>query len=600
LARARSRSWSWRFASPPQAIWQLLADTARFNEAAGLPNHAIEERPQTDGSVDYLGRARKGPFALEWRERPVNWVSGQWFEHRREFSRGPLAFLTASLRLAPEGTGSRGDYRIEAAAANPAGALILASGFFESAGRTFAKLAETADACAQGMRDTPFDYAAPEPGAEARARVDAAVRAIEASGLGHGFATRLGAHLLSAQEVELTRIRPLALARAWAADSQSIVELCLQATRAGLLELTWGLLCPRCRVAKATTGGLDGLARGAHCATCNIDYDRDFSRNVELSFRPSPRIRALSAGEYCLFGPMSTPHIKLHLTLEPGESREIVAGLAPGAYRLRTLEAGPQCDLEWPGGGFPEVAVDDDAVGAGAPAPDGLVRLTNRSRHRRTLVVEDRAWAADALTADRATSLQAFRDLCSDQLLRPGDEVAIARVALMFTDLRASTALYAGIGDAPAFHLVRAHFAWLAGIVRQHNGAIVKTIGDAIMAAFAEPADGLAAALAIQEGIAQFNAENGESLIIKVGLHEGACIAVTLNDRLDYFGTTVNMAARLQGESRGGDVVLSAEIAADPAVAALLDGRRVSPDEARLKGFAEPVAFHRLVFAQRA
>jgi class 3 adenylate cyclase len=123
----------------------------------------------------------------------------------------------------------------------------------------------------------------------------------------------------------------------------------------------------------------------------------------------------------------------------------------------------------------------------------------------------------------------------------------------------------------------------------------VKTIGDAVMAAFAEPTAALAAALAVQRGVAEFNrASEAGPIVIKLGLHAGPCIAVTLNDRLDYFGTTVNLAARLQGKSLGGDIVLSGEILADPPVRALLAGVAVTAETAQVKGFAEPVAFWRV------
>jgi class 3 adenylate cyclase len=113
------------------------------------------------------------------------------------------------------------------------------------------------------------------------------------------------------------------------------------------------------------------------------------------------------------------------------------------------------------------------------------------------------------LTADRVATLQAFRDLFSDQVLRPGDEVGIRRVTLLFSDLRGSTALYDAIGDAAAYRLVRDHFAYLAAIVREHEGTVVKTIGDAVMAAFHDPAEGLKAAIAMQERVASFNATAG-------------------------------------------------------------------------------------------
>ena len=177
------------------------------------------------------------------------------------------------------------------------------------------------------------------------------------------------------------------------------------------------------------------------------------------------------------------------------------------------------------------------------------------------MIVESRDWVSDALTADRATTLQTFRDLFSEQVLRPGDEVGISQVTLMFTDLRGSTALYERVGDAGAYRLVREHFAFLAGVIRERNGNIVKTIGDAVMAAFVDPADGVQAALEVQRTVATFNESlSGEDLVIKLGVHCGSCIAVTLNDRLDYFGSTINMAARLQGESDGGDIVFSEDL----------------------------------------
>ena len=157
----------------------------------------------------------------------------------------------------------------------------------------------------------------------------------------------------------------------------------------------------------------------------------------------------------------------------------------------------------------------------------------------------------DALTADRMATLQAFRDLFSTEVLRPGDEVAIGRVTLLFSDLKGSTALYEAVGDAAAYRLVREHFAYLAAIIREHDGAIVKTIGDAVMAAFHDPLQGLRAAIAMQERVAELQREEPRPIVLKLGLHEGPCIAVTLNDRLDYFGQTVNLTARLQGESRG-------------------------------------------------
>jgi class 3 adenylate cyclase len=595
MGKARRRTWVWHFDAPPAEIWPIMADTARFNEAAALPKHAIEEIPQSDGSVLYLGRLKRGPFTLQWREKPVNWVHAQWFEHCREFRNGPFRSLCAALELSPEGAGSRGVYSVTVVPANLLGSAILAGGFFSKAGRTFGKLAAEANRFALGQRAEPFDHAVPVVTPEISRRVDAMVAAIDATPNGHGLVRKLADLLFKAQEVDLWQIRPLKLARDWQVAARAAIELCLQAVKSGLLELHWDLLCPRCRVAKVSTAALDRLPTGAHCSTCNIDYGRDFSRNVEASFRPSASVRPIAGGQYCLFGPMSTPHIKVHVTLDAGESRDVPVQLPAGDYRLRTLEPGPEQAIAWDGGGFPEVIVDDVSLHAGPPAPAGSVRLTNRSRRLLTLIVEERAWVKDALTADRVTALQAFRDLFASETLRPGDDVGIGEITLLFTDLKGSTGFYERVGDARAYHVVREHFAFLAARIREHDGAIVKTIGDAVMAAFVDPGNAVRAALSIQEKVADFNAgHGGEAIVIKLGLHKGPCIAVTLNERLDYFGSTVNLAARLQAQSIGGDIVLSRVLAEDPAVAAALNGRQRAEEAATIKGFERPVSFLRV------
>ncbi|HKY96194.1 MAG TPA: adenylate/guanylate cyclase domain-containing protein [Kiloniellales bacterium] len=583
-----------RFEASAAELWPFAGDTQRFNEAYGVPKHRIVETPRADGSVEFRGFARIGVVNLEWLDHPVNWVAEQWLEHRRDFVRGPLAFLNATLRLVPRTDGGTdGVYQVDLAARTLFGRLI-AGKVLKAGLANFLKAAASAERYLAGRQTLIFDYKAPQPDEATRARVSQQIERIEASGHGHGLAARLVDDIFTRQEVDLVRIRPLALAKRWGVAARQAIELCLEATRAGLLTLRWSLLCPRCRVAKAEVASLDALPRGAHCPTCNIDYDRDFAKNVELAFAPAPAVRPVIAGEYCLFGPLSMPHVKLHVTLQPGERRTLAGRLASGPYRFRTLEPGLQEDVEV-GDAVPAFTLKEQSIALGAPAPPGQFVLANETERPRTLVIEERRWVEDALTAERVSTLQAFRDLFSQEVLRPGDEVAIEHVTLMFTDLRASTALYGRIGDASAYGLVRDHFAFLAAIVRRHDGAIVKTIGDAIMAAFHRPQDALAAALAIQREVAAFNqAHPTTPVAIKLGLHGGPCIAVTLNDRLDYFGSTANMAARLQAESEGGDIVLAADFAKDPRLEELLAGLPTERAEAVLKGFDQPVGFLRL------
>jgi class 3 adenylate cyclase len=158
-------------------------------------------------------------------------------------------------------------------------------------------------------------------------------------------------------------------------------------------------------------------------------------------------------------------------------------------------------------------------------------------------------------------ALPEFQKLFPREKLLPDESLEVARAAFVFTDLAGSTALYASRGDPRAFHLVRQHFHALFAAADQHGGTVVKNIGDAVMAAFQTPAEALAASLAMQAAVADLNHRlrlgPTEQLILKVGVHSGPCLNVTLNERLDYFGTTVNVAARVQGLAQGRDVVFT-------------------------------------------
>ncbi len=158
------------------------------------------------------------------------------------------------------------------------------------------------------------------------------------------------------------------------------------------------------------------------------------------------------------------------------------------------------------------------------------------------------------LTAKRLLTNQVFRDLYGTNTIDAEQRLKITSLTFLFTDLKGSTELYERVGDLAAFDLVRAHFKVLNEIVAAEAGAVVKTIGDAVMATFSTPDRAVAAALRMREAMRHLgNGDNGhnghddeEDLLLKIGIHEGPCLAVILNDRQDYFGQTVNIAARVQ------------------------------------------------------
>jgi class 3 adenylate cyclase len=221
-------------------------------------------------------------------------------------------------------------------------------------------------------------------------------------------------------------------------------------------------------------------------------------------------------------------------------------------------------------------------------AKDAELELENGTDDEQLFVLERTAWSDEAATAAEVTALQVFRDLFASEALRPGEQISVGTLTVLFTDLKDSTRMYRDIGDATAFGRVMNHFDVLKQTIADEDGALVKTIGDAVMAVFRQPAAAVRAMLRAQQTLSAAPA-GMMPLTLKAGLHTGPCIAVTLNDRLDYFGSTVNLAARLEGQSTGGDVVISASVYSDPGVRELLSdsgGALVATRfEMPLKGF---------------
>ncbi len=223
----------------------------------------------------------------------------------------------------------------------------------------------------------------------------------------------------------------------------------------------------------------------------------------------------------------------------------------------------------------------------------GAVQFTvfNPTSSEVLVTIERESWKDTAATAALVTSLQAFRNLFPQEAVAPGEEIGISSLAVLFTDLKDSTSLYQRVGDPRAFGFVQNHFRYLVESIARHQGGIVKTIGDAIMATFASSPHGLRAALDMQKGWSAFSQEylKEGSVQLKIGLHEGTAIVINHNGRMDYFGATVNMAARIESQSQGGDVVISQAVFNHPEVQTLLHSMALTgrPFTAELKGIQE-------------
>ncbi len=594
--RERHYYWKWRLRSSPEELWPLLTDTNRFNRDTGLPK-VITERVDEKNPNVRLMRFRYLGITIRWEEFPFNWTKPNSFGVLRRYRSGPLHSVRMASRLEPDDSGSTVlHYEVWACPRNLLGAFLipLQIGFVSrrAFGRAFTRYDQLAS------RSTPIRvHESTSPGRfsrGARARQAKITDSLLAAGVDASLAERLFQFVEKSDDLSLMRIRPYHLADLWQASRSAVLDGFLYATRLGLFDFRWEILCPLCRGAKQTVDHLDGLNRKTHCDTCNISFSSNFEKGVELVFAPNPTIRHVESSEFCIGGPQVTPHIVAQRTMAEEQAWTVPMAEPPGRYRIRASqqEGFQLLTLDESGPSDNECAFTSEGWSSAdlRLRPPGNICLRNDSDQTHLFLIEQVSWMDDALFAADVTTRQTFRDLFATEVLRPSEKVSVGALTLVFTDLKDSTRLYQHIGDAPAFGLVMSHFDVVRRHIAKNEGALIKTMGDAVMAAFRRPIGALQAFLGAQQELSRPTGDRGP-LPLKVGIHLGPCIAINQDDRLDYFGTTVNFGARLEGQSTGSDIVLSQAVYDDPEVRSFLQRETshltVLEDVASLKGFDE-------------
>lgn len=434
----------------------------------------------------------------------------------------------------------------------------------------------------------------------------------------------------------LARINALDLAKRENLDEEKTVATLLHGARIGLFEMSWNVLCPSCGGVLDTNATLKSVrSEEYYCAFCALSSEPTLDEMVEVTFTVSPRVRRIGA-----HNPEELPIWEYYRQIFWGSGVDLPRDNLEAAMQQITLDA-----VELPAGEKailslqlpPETIIVLEPVThaaqfidvKGEPTRDrqgltlvytnlraptgttemrpGPIRLSleNRAANRILPVI----WVAnDAmnnaigkrrpfLTAKRLLSNQTFRDIYRTDTLAVDQRLKITSLTFLFTDLKGSTELYERVGDLVAFDLVREHFRTLNEIVAAEGGAVVKTIGDAVMATFLTPDHALAAALRMREAMRKLNASKGrDELLLKIGIHEGPCLAVTLNERQDYFGQTVNIASRVQGLALSPSILATNSVISNPKSVSLLEAGGLMPavHQQAVRGIASEIAVYEI------
>jgi class 3 adenylate cyclase len=432
----------------------------------------------------------------------------------------------------------------------------------------------------------------------------------------------------------LCRINALAFAEKNGFDQEKTIAAFLHAASIGLFDISWNVLCPGCGGVLDTNTTLKTMRQEEYvCSLCAAGYEPTLDEMVEVTFTVSPRIRRIAA-----HNPEDLPPLEYFrqiywssgvdlpeegytsvvenfiietVELPPGEKailsiqlpEEFIVIFEPMTHSVQFLDVKGEPTRERQA---LSVVIDREHLhNQSLEMHPGPLRITFENRtDRRTLpsvfiagdeLHEILKKRRPFLTAKRLLTNQTFRDLYRTDTIEIDQRLKITSLTFLFTDLRGSTELYERVGDLAAFDIVRAHFRVLNDIVAAEAGAVVKTIGDAVMATFPAPDRAVAAALRMREAMRDLNAERGrEDLLLKIGIHEGPCIAVSMNERQDYFGQTVNIASRVQGLATSQSIFATNAVISDARAAEVLDQAKVTPVSkgAMLRGVASEMSLY--------
>ncbi len=424
------------------------------------------------------------------------------------------------------------------------------------------------------------------------------------------------------------RINPFEFADAAGIGAETALNLFVHGAKLGLFDLEWGMVCPLCGGITHSVAKLDRVAEDTlHCSLCDKDVDSVLDDTVEVSFAyavpgaPLDLHRDFTTYQH-YYTSSSYPyrddwrdyherHTVADVKLEPGTAATLSLCLETGqGYRLICLDTHSGAELlvadEAPLAGKAK-PVELSLLSTGfsqsevsIPAGEAALALANRTEQAvwcrvlqrnmddiKAILEKGPPQFGRRLTGKHLLNNQAFRDSFAMQELAPDLKLKLRSLTLLFTDLKGSTALYDREGDLAAYRLVQDHFAALKQVVQNHSGAVIKTMGDAVMAAFPSGNDGTAAAIAMMAAMQDLaGSRRHDDVGLKVGLHAGPALAINAGQTLDYFGQTVNIAARVQGLADAGEICLTRALNDNHDVPALLaqSGFHGRPELARLKG----------------
>ncbi len=559
--------WEFELKVTREDIWPYLIDSSSFNKRIGLPKFEYIEK---EGRL--FGSAKQAGMRIEWEEVPWEWEYLKEIGNARIYSKGFGPYIRSRYILEPYGESRSRLYiyfgwipknffmRRLLRYAMPK----LGADFRKALAEIQTEIQKNANASYQlvgNISKVPtfigdVTWVHPE-------KLDQVKSELIKYGIQINTIEKVYEYLRKSSDNELDRIRIKSLSKSLGRDQDELLKMFLYGCRLGIFTLSWDIICPHCRGVRTSLQRLGELPEKDECEVCDIQFETTGQNSIEVTFHLHPSVRKIERQVYCAAEPATKQHILLSKSIGARKTFYSNLLIQPGVYRLRK-KGNPSFNLVDVNEKFEEkeiVWLNENESKEIKVKPKPNLVFQNETDAPVTIVLEERKEDQLSLRPNELFNFNDFRDLFSEEAIATNLQLDIGVQTLLFTDIVGSTKFYETVGDHGAFLQVREHFIKAYTLIKNERGTIVKTIGDAIMASFPSPLLAMRAAKELQEW---FHPENKHTPVrIRISIHTGNCLAVNLNSNIDYFGNTVNYAAKMQAVTESGEISISERVFRD-------------------------------------
>ncbi len=534
--------FSFEVKSDLDTLFKTLTNTSLVNKKLQVPDRFEEE---SNGSL-FISSKILG-MKSRWEEKPWRWIYGDYIIADRVHEYGPLITEHAVIQVSPVQELSN-HYRVYfyyfAEMRFKFVQLLYLLGF-KFFGKKLAEVVES-------LVNNPHKIV--KAGLDDPLSQQTFLKFHE-MGIPDHIAKNMAALMYHSDDDDVYKIQLPLLSKEWDVPIEELIKAFLKASYHKFFLISWDVICPHCKGTRSQFKHLQDLLEHNSCEPCQLDFQLNSLDLIDATFKINPEYRVVKEVTYCAAEPFKKVHMFTQEKLLPDERQSFLLNLKSGEYRLRILGHKQQLSIH---------VSCSDSVGIHWDCKDSKklthvgshinISIHNSLEQSITYILEAIITPQNYLSPLTIFNEKLFKKLYTTESLPAGVQLRLPVQILFFTDIVDSTKFYQKVGDVKAYKQIKGHFDIISDVLDKHNGIIIKTIGDAVMATFKDPINVIEATKSI---ISEVEQAPHLDFKLRFSVHHGEVIAVNFNTGLDYFGDSVNVSAKLQGIANANELAMS-------------------------------------------